>query len=438
MIQVAARQATINGESRVSEAALMAAGELGMNGNLSQTQSESNRYPSRWRILAASFFCYGFDAMDFMVLALSLALITQELHLSLGEAGLLGTAGMMGVGLSSVVVGWYSDNYGRKRALMYCVTMFGIFTAAIFWARGWWDMLALRFLAGLGLGGAWGVITAYIAETWPHATRGRAVSFVLSSWPIGYIVATLVARSVLPVYGWRVLFLIGGFALIAALWVWLFVPESAQWQEARAARRLKQDSNAGERVAIREIFAPELARHTTLGTLTAASALIGYWGANTWLPTYLVRERGLDQSSVAGFLVTLNVGMFVGYQVFGWLADRIGQRRTLLVCFSGAALLLPGYALMQNLNNLYWLGPLLGLFFASAGPMGAYFPALYPTRVRSLGAGFCFDVGRGIAALAPFAFGQLATRIGLGNSIAYCGCGFFLAALIMWWMPERA
>ena len=76
-----------------------------------------------------------------MILALSSALITQELGLTLAEAGLLGTAGMLGVGLSSVVVGWYSDNYGRRKALVYCVTTFAIFTAAVYWSRSWWDIM---------------------------------------------------------------------------------------------------------------------------------------------------------------------------------------------------------------------------------------------------------------------------------------------------------
>jgi MFS family permease len=401
-----------------------------MNSNLEQPSAESNHYPARWRVLSASFLCYGFDAMDFMVLALSLSLITQEFHLTLGEAGLLGTAGMLGVGASSVLVGWYSDNFGRKRALIYCVTVFGLFTAAVYWARDWWDIMALRFLAGLGLGGAWGVITAYINETWPRAQRGRAIGFVLSSWPIGYIVAALIARAVLPTHGWRVLFLIGSVALIAALFVWLFVPESAQWQRDRATRR------TGERVAIREIFTPALRWRTILGTLAAGCALTAYWGANTWLPTYLVRERGLSQARMASFIIMLNMGMFAGYQLFGWIGDRIGQRKSILLCFAGASVLLPLYANVQNATTLYWLGPLLGVFFGSTGAVGAYFPALYPTRVRSLGAGFCFDVGRGVAAFSPFAFGQLATSIGLAASMAYCALGFLFAAVVMWWMPE--
>jgi MFS family permease len=386
-------------------------------------------FPARWRVLAACFLCYAFDAMDFMVLALSLPKISSEWQLGFAQAGLLGTAGMIGVGLSSVVVGWYADNSGRRPALALCVTVFALFTAAGSQADSWSTLLLLRFLAGIGLGGTWGVIAAYMHETWPDAQRGRAVSFVLSSWPVGYIVAALVARAVLPTEGWRGLFLLGGTALLGALFVWLFVPESEEWRRQRGGQR-------NDRVAVREIFAPGLARLTVLGTLAAAMALTAYWGTNTWLPTYLTTERGLATTQMADFLIVLNLGMFAGYQLWGWLIDHIGRRRSVLLCLAGGTLLLPVYARLQDLQLLYWLGPVLGIFLAYTGPFGAYFPRLYPTRMRSLGAGFCFDVGRGVAAFAPYAFGQLATSIGLSAAIAWSAVGFAAATILMWFMPE--
>lgn len=400
------------------------------NSSLQQTAATDR---VRWHVLTAGFLSYGFDAMDFMVLALALAAITSEWHLSLGEAGLLGTAGMIGVGFSSILIGWYADNYGRRRALLLSVAIFAIFTAAIALARGWWDVLALRFLAGLGLGGVWGVVSAYIAETWSPKYRGRAIAFVLSSWPIGFIAAATAARFVLPNYGWRALFAFGGVALLATLYIWLFVPESKVWQEERAQRSAQQHS---ANVSVREIFAPGLALRTVLGTFAAACALTGYWGVNTWLPTYLVRDRGLNQADMATFIIVLNVGMFLGYQLFGWIADRLGRRKTLMLCFAGTALLVPVYAAARDPILLFWMGPALGLFFAFTAVFGSYFPELYPTRVRSTGAGFCFNMGRGIAAFAPFALGQMATTLGLATSMGLCSIAFALAGLTMLFMPE--
>lgn len=386
----------------------------------------------RWHVLTAGFVSYGFDAMDFMMLALALPAITREWHLSLGQAGLLATAGMIGVALSSIIIGWYADNFGRRPALLLSVILFACFTAAIALAHNWWQVMALRFLAGLGLGGLWGVIAAYIAETWPAEQRSRTIGFVLSSWPIGVIAAAAIARIVLPRYGWRFLFAFGGAALIAALYVLMFVPESPLWQ----AQRNRPRGRAARRVSVGEIFAPGLARLTLLGTAAASCALIGYWGANTWLPTYLVRERGLAETQMATSIIVLNVGMFAGYQLFGLLADRFGRRTALLLCFAGATVWLPIYAMTREPRMLFWLGPVLGLFFAYTAPFGSYFPALYPTRVRSLGAGFCFNVGRGIAAFAPYLLGQLSSSIGLSSSIALCAVGFLGAAVVMLLMPE--
>lgn len=385
----------------------------------------------RWHVLTAGFVSYGFDAMDFMMLALALPAIMGEWHLTLAQAGLLGTTGMIGVAFSSVLIGWYSDNFGRRRALLTSVVLFGCFTALIALAGNWYQVMALRFLAGLGLGGLWGVVATYIAETWPPQSRGRTVGFVLSSWPIGVIVAAAVAGRVLPHYGWRMLFAFGGAALLAALYVLAFVPESEVW----CAQRERSAADAA-RVSVTEIFGPGVARLTLLGTAAAACVLTGYWGANTWLPTYLQHDRGLSAGQMTNFIIVLNIGMFAGYQLFGVIADRLGRRSSLILCFLGATVLLPLYAATREPHLLFWLGPILGLFFAYTGPFGSYFPALYPTRMRSLGAGFCFNVGRGLAAFAPYVLGQLGSRIGLSASIALCAAGFLGAALFMLAMPE--
>jgi len=395
---------------------------------------------ARWRVLIAGFLCYAFDAMDFMVLALSLSAITAEWHLTSSQAGLLGTAGLLGVGLSSVVVGWYADNYGRRTALAICVGLFALFTLAGAWAQDWWHLLAMRFMAGIGLGGTWGVVAAYVHEAWPGKHRGRAIAFVMSSWPVGYIVAAWVARTVLPEYGWRRLFLLGGGALLGSLYVALFVPESAEWLQQRRERAARAAASGSadrpERSRISEIFAPAYRRNTLLGTLAAACAVSGYWGASSWLPTYLQRERGLAVTEMADFIILLNVGMFVGYQAFGWIADQWGRRRALLLCFFGATVMLPVYVSLGSLSLEYACGPVLGFFFAYTAPFGSYFPRLYPTHIRSLGAGFCFDVGRGISAFAPFAFGSLAAAIGLGASVGWCAVAFALAFLVMLMLPD--
>lgn len=388
---------------------------------------------NKWHVLTGGFFSYMFDAMDITLLAVALPFIMKDLNMTMAEGGLLGTATLLGVGISSIIVGWYSDNYGRRTALIWSLVLFGILTAAIALSPNWITVLILRFLAGLGLGGVWGIIAAYIAETWPAKQRGRAAAFVLSSFPAGAGISAFLASVIIPVYGWRGLFLAGAGSLLAALYIYLFVPESDVWKQQKQER-----INKGEpvNVSIKEIFAPDLIKITFFATLSATFALVAYWGSTTWIPTFLMKERGLDMQTMSIFFLILNIGMFVGYNLFGYLADIIGRKKAIILSFLGTTVTLPIYVMTENTTALLWLGPLYAFFISFAGLFGSYFGELYPTRVRTLGAGFCFNVGRGLSAFSPVLLGVIATKFGLSIGIGICAGFFFLAALTMLFLPN--
>jgi len=218
-------------------------------------------------------------------------------------------------------------------------------------------------------------------------------------------------------------------ALLAALYVWICVPESAVWrverERARAvagARTAVVDARAG-RVAVREIFAPGLRRKTLLGTLAAACALTGYWGANTWLPTYLVRERGLDAAAMARYVLLLNAGMFVGYQLLGWLADRIGHKRSLelftLVALAGYLLviLVPDWRMVLAGSVLF-----ISWTAVSLPAIMSLVSKAVPKDRRSLGVSLHSFTRRVPMALGPLAGGLLINAYGKvqGTRAAFC------------------
>lgn len=385
----------------------------------------------KWHVLFGGFFGYMFDAVDILLLAVSMPVIIADLGISKADGGLLATATMVGIGLSSIVVGWCADNYGRRKTLFWSLMVFSVLTAAIAFTSTWFEILVLRFLAGLGLGGVWSIIVAYIAETWPPKQRGRAASFVLSSFPAGAGLAAFLAYLIIPTYGWRALFLCGAGAIIAAVYFLIFVPESESWKKQKEAQKGK-----GEKVRIGEIFSKELARNTLLATVVASFGLIGYWGCTTWLPLFLTQDRGLSIETMSLFFVVLNVGMFVGYNVFGILADKAGRRKALVISFIGTAITLPIYVNMTGHTALLVMGPVYAFFTAFVGLMGSYFPELFPTRVRTLGAGFCFNIGRGVSAFAPFAMGFIAQSYGLVTGIMICAVFFCLAGLMMFALPD--
>ncbi len=247
----------------------------------------------------------------------------------------------------------------------------------------------------------------------------------------------MAAAWLLPTHGWRMLFLICGAAVVIAIvYVWLRVPESEVWRQQRSGAPSLRASAGGGRLA--ELFAPGMLRVTLLGTATSALALSAYWGASTWLPTFLVRERGLDVATMARFLAVLNLGMFLGYNVFGMLADRIGKQRAVIASLVGSGLTLPVYAVVSDHATLLVLGPLFAFFMAFAGLVGSYFAELFPTRIRATGAGFCFNVGRGISAFAPLALGSAATSYGFAPGIALCGGLFLLSAIVVALLPRTA
>lgn len=392
--------------------------------------TSSNRY----RVLGGGFAAYTFDAMDLVLLAMAFQPIMTDLGLSRSEAGLLATATLVGVGFSSVLMGWYSDNYGRRRAMLWSLVSFSLLTMLIAGAQTWLQILVLRFLAGLGLGGLWGVIAAYIAETWPPQQRGRAAAFVMSSFPVGVGLASFFAGKIIPTMGWRVLFLTAGLALLVAVYIFFFVDESEAWKAQRDARRSGAVAEP-EKISVGEIFKDGMARNTIVATLISALALSAYWGTTTWLPTYLVKERGLSVADMGTFMTILSVGMFFGYNLFGWLADVIGKRNALALSLFGSAVMLAVYAMTENHTTLMWMGPAYAFFMAFVGLMGSYYGELFPTRIRTTGSGFCFNVGRGISAFAPVILGGLATTYSLQTSILFCSIPFLVAGLATLLLP---
>ncbi|MFD4698638.1 MFS transporter [Streptomyces niveus] len=366
-----------------------------------------------------------FDALEILLLSYTLPVIRDDLGLTTTEGGLLATATLLGIGVSSVTVGWLADNYGRKRALMVSLAVFGVFTAAILVVQSFTIFLLLRFVAGLGLGGVWGVVSTYVVETWPAAKRGRAVAFVLSSFPIGGMVAATLSGALLP--NWRLLFFIGGVGVVIPLVVvGVFFRESDEWVQQKTTP-----------VKVTEIFAPELRRNTVLAATVAALAMFGAWGASTWLPTYLQTDKDIPAATVAMFMTVLNLGMFVGYNVFGLIADRIGRKSALVLSLAGVALTLPLYVVASDRMTLFWLGPMFAFFAAYAGIFGVYMGELFPTRVRTTGAGFCYNIGRGVSAFAPLTLGVLAVNAGFGAGLLVCAGFMACSAIAMTFLPDQ-
>jgi MFS family permease len=292
-----------------------------------------------------------------------------------------------------------------------------------------------RALVGLGLGGEWSAGSVLVAESWPAEHRGKAISFMQSGWALGYMLAAAVSAMVLPAYGWRALFLVGMLPALLTVAIRRRVSEPALWQPGRGS-------------GLGAIFAPELRQRTLIATSVATSVLIAYWGLFSWLPGFLSASpetggAGLSLVRSSLWLIVIQAGAYAGYLSFGVLADRWGRKPAFAFYVGIAALLTPIFGLLpqwrpQDAEQWMWtLGPAIGFFGTGYFSLfGAMLAELFPTAVRGAAQGFSYNLGRGISALAPYAIGASAERIGLGAALAFCAGFYLLGGLLIWLLPE--
>ena len=384
----------------------------------------------RWPVLWAAFVTYLFDSYDLMVLAIAMPVLLKVLNISLPEGGLLGSATMLGAMAGSVLFGLIAENYGRRFALLLALVWLGIGMGVVYFMNSWTLWLVLRFMTGIAIGGIWGPCAALIAEHWSPEYRGRAASFVFSSFAIGAVVASLVGRLVLHVE-WQWLFVAGTVSIPAALLVLRLVPPDPE-------RSVSADGHHGKsRIGIGAIFEGGLAKTTFLATLVSIVNLAGYWGAAFWIPTFLTKERGLSLTTMAGFSFVMYLGMFLGFQFFGVLSDWIGRRRAMIAAFVTVAAAVAVYIVVRHPMFLFWWGIVVGFgLCGSGGVLGAYYAELFPERVRAYAGGFCWNMGRVGAVLAPFTIGYIGKSQGLQTGLAVTCVIYILGAAMLLLLPE--
>jgi MFS family permease len=396
-----------------------------------------------WLVIAAGWAGWGFDVFDALLFNfVAPDCIPALLHLPPGsraahEATVFWTGAITSILLVSwaaggVVFGWVADRLGRRRALFATITIYAAGTGLCALAGSLGELVLCRAIASLGIGGEWGIGAALVAESVPDERRVQAGVIMQTSSPLGIVLASAVNYQIAGVWfadqpqsSWRYVFLAGLLPLVVAFGVRLFLRESPHWQASRARNAPSSP---------RELFAPAMRRATLSGFFVAVAALLTWWGCNAFIPllgSTLAHEQAL-QSGLAAPAARLLAAAWQAYASnafnFGGLAGAFAAlplarglgRRPMFVTyflFSAAALLVTFGAPLEPRVRL-------GLLFAvGAGVYGIfatftfYLPELFPARLRATGAGFCYNIGRILAAGGPFAVGALSAAAG-GSSAA--------------------
>ena len=385
-----------------------------------------------WRALFAAQLGWMLDAMDFLLFTFAVLPIQNEFHLSSGQMGGLTSVALIAGAVGGIAFGRAADRIGRVRAMTISIVMYSIATAGLATSGALWHFVVWRILVGLGMGGEWSCGSVLVAETWPAEHRAKAMGIMQSGWAIGALIAAALSALLLDRFGWRVLFLVGALPAVAAFFIRRNVEEPPVWRD-----------RAGEPSRFVEIVARPYRKRTIVATLLAASVLLAFWGVTSWLPAFLATPvakggAGLTVTKSASWLVVLQVGAFLGYITFGWIADRIGRRPAFTIFMIAATLVVPLFAFgARTTATLLILGPLVGYFVHGYFSLfGVMLAELFPTRIRATAQGFCYNAGRVVSAVAPFAIGTYASRHGLAFAIALDSMFFAVGALLVWLLPE--
>lgn len=355
-----------------------------------------------WHAMSAGFLGWTLDAFDFFVVIFLLDTLASRFHVSKADIVLSITATLAMRPVGALLFGMMADRYGRRRPLMANVVFFAAIEFLCGFSPNFTVFLILRMLFGVGMGGEWGVGASLAMEHAPIRWRGVLSGILQSGYPIGYLLAALAARLVLPNWGWRAMFWIGGIPALLALYIRRKVPESEAWKQHRITRTID-----GPRIAWQHKW---LSLYL-IGLMFLMNCLSH--GTQDLYPDFLKHHHGVGTNTVTYITIFYNVGAVVGAIIFGLLSEKIGRRYTMLLALAVSLAVIPAWAFGGTLATLT-----IGAFLMQMGVQGAWgiipvhLNELSPDAVRGLLPGFTYQVGILFAASTPTIEFALRDRLG--------------------------
>lgn len=406
-----------------------------------------------YKLLLVTGLGWLFDSMDTGLIAFILPVLAKEWGLAPGQMGLIGSIGLIGMALGAVVSGTIADHIGRKKVFTITVLLYSI--ASAFCALSWnyQSLLVFRFLVGFGLGGELPVAATLVSEYAPSRVRGRFIVLLESFWGLGWIAAACIAYFFIPLYGWRMAFLIGALPALYVCLIRMHMPESVRYLLAHGrvgeARRIvvslerqlhvpvapfvseKETVPVVAKASFRELWKKPFASRTIMLWLVWFGINFSYYGIFMWLPS-LVFQQGFTVVKTFEYVLIMTLAQLPGYYCAAWLVDKIGRKYTLsaFLLFSGVASYFFGHA--STAAALMMWGSVMSFFNLGAwGVLYTYTPEQYPTAIRALGSGWAAGFGRFGGMAAPMMVGALLARSFGFASVFYMFALVFAAVAVI-------
>jgi MFS family permease len=395
----------------------------------------------RYLVLITCFLALVFDGVELGLMPVASLSVSKSL---LGAAFTPELGGewfarftaalMLGAAIGGIMLGSLGDRIGRTRAMGVCILFYSIFAALGAYAQTQEQMLALRFLVGLGVGGLWPNGIALVSECWSGASRPLVSGAMMAGLNAGILLLSQLARA-WPITpdSWRWLFQFAGAPALLGIFVLIALPESPKWLANRGVK---------QKVApLRELFQPQLIRFTIIGILLSSIPMIGAWSASKWMIPWADKVAGATNvgykaATQGWWALGATLGSFAGAQLASWLGRRLSygliSLATVMITFAMFQLTAP---LQSSFHPIVFAqGFVATLFF---GWLALYLPELFPTRVRATGSGLAYNSGRFATAFGVLAAGFLFTALGgdYPRVGTICASIYALGLIVIWWAP---
>jgi len=400
--------------------------------------------PQQWKSGIAAWLGWTFDGLELHLYTLVALPFVAELLGGLATtnpdvgrySSIIQGAFLLGWALGGGFFGRLGDRLGRARVLSLTVLTYAVFTGLSFFAQTWWHLLIFRFVAALGVGGEWAVGASLLSETWPRRWRPWIAAVLQSGVNIG-ILAAVLASHLMAARPPRYLFLVGVLPALLVFWIRRAVPETDEWRAAKAKSQQREPKLA-------ELFRGAALKVTWWTMLVCGISLTAHWAFMFWHVQHLRNLPEVLAMAAEQKTRVVNTAMFlvIGSSIVGnflsaWIARIIGYRATIGATFFiyfGA--MFGAYCVSRDHHALLWWFPLVGLCQGVFGLFTMYLPPLFPTLLRTTGAGFCYNIGRVASAFGVVFFG-LFSKVGDHRlALLYASFLFLPAAGIAFLMPR--
>lgn len=380
-----------------------------------------------WVLLFWGFLLMLFDGYDLTIYGAVVPTLMEDWGISSVQAGRYGSYALFGMMIGALLFGTLADRLGRKKVILLCVTLFSIFMLLTGLAPNPQIFGLFRFVTGLGLGGMMPNVIGLISEYSPKGLRSRMIATIMAGYSIGGVIAALLSMVLISNFGWESVFFFGAIPILFLPILIKVLPDSVgtlvnkndykgiqailikvnpkyipSENEAFVLNSSKEKSSP-----VKSLFVEKRSLITVMIWLTYFMSLLMIYGLNTWLPQFMT-EAGFALGSSLGFLLTLNVGATIGAILMGWIADRWGVGRSLILFFIIATLTITSLGFATNTILLYIIVAIAGA--ATVGTQNlthSYTSQFYPITVRSTALGWALGIGRLGGILGPTLGGVL-------------------------------